>query len=93
MVRAYAQILSRHSCEYPDFFWAMSEILDQAKEVIMITGWWLTPKFYLRRPPAHYPEWRFDKVLLRKAQQGVRVYILVYKEVRAGSFHMQFVHS
>lgn len=42
---------------------------------------WLTPELYLCRPPAYYPEWRLDRLLLRKAQQGVKIYIVVYKEV------------
>ncbi|KAJ7740853.1 hypothetical protein B0H16DRAFT_53155 [Mycena metata] len=25
--------------------------------------WWLTPKLYLRRPPAYHPEWRLDRLL------------------------------
>jgi phospholipase D1/2 len=46
--------------------------------------WWLSPELYLRRPPARYPEWRIDRVLKRKAEQGVRVYVLIYKEVTQG---------
>jgi phospholipase D1/2 len=48
----------------------------------MIMDWWLTPELYLRRPPAYHPEWRIDRLLKRKAEQGVKVYIIVYKEVR-----------
>ena len=44
--------------------------------------WWLTPELYLRRPPAYNEEWRLDRVLKRKAEQGVKVYVIVYKEVR-----------
>ena len=36
---------------------------------------------YLRRPPAKYPEWRLDRVLKRKAEEGVKIYVIVYKEV------------
>ena len=43
--------------------------------------WWLTPELYLRRPPACHPEWRLDRVLKRKAEQGVKIYVIVYKEV------------
>ncbi|CDO76228.1 hypothetical protein BN946_scf184644.g2 [Trametes cinnabarina] len=43
--------------------------------------WWLTPELYLRRPPAKYPEWRLDRVLKRKAEEGVKIYVVVYKEV------------
>jgi phospholipase D1/2 len=46
-----------------------------------VKDWWLTPELYLRRPPAYYPESRLDRVLKRKAQQGVKIYVVVYKEV------------
>ncbi|KAF8752827.1 phospholipase [Rhizoctonia solani] len=64
-----------------DYFWAMSEILDSAQECIFILDWWLSPELYLRRPPADNYEWRLDRLLQRKAQQGVKVYVIVYKEV------------
>ncbi|KAL4066624.1 hypothetical protein J3A83DRAFT_4098363 [Scleroderma citrinum] len=64
-----------------DYMWAVSEILDSARDVIFIMDWWLTPELHLRRPPAQYPEWRLDKLLQRKAQQGVKIYVIVYKEV------------
>lgn len=38
-------------------------------------------RLYLRRPPAENEEWRVDRLLKRKAEQGVRIYICVYKEV------------
>jgi hypothetical protein len=41
----------------------------------------LTPELYLRRPPAAHPEWRLDRLLKRKAEQGVKIYVIVYKEV------------
>ena len=44
--------------------------------------WWLTPELYLRRPAAYYPEWRLDRLLQRKAEEGIKVYVIVYKEVR-----------
>jgi len=50
--------------------------------ILPLQDWWLTPELYLRRPPAHYPEWRLDKLLKRKAEQGVKIYVVVYKEVR-----------
>lgn len=34
----------------------------------------------LRRPGAYYPEWRLDRLLKRKAEEGVLIYIQVYKE-------------
>ncbi|KEP49732.1 phospholipase D/nuclease [Rhizoctonia solani 123E] len=64
-----------------DYFWALSEMLDSAKECIFILDWWLSPEMYLRRPPADNQEWRLDRLLHRKAQQGVKIYVIVYKEV------------
>ncbi len=37
----------------------------------------------LRRPAALFPEWRLDRLLKRKAEEGVRIYVMVYKEVTA----------
>lgn len=48
-----------------------------------VKDWWLTPELYLRRPPAYNPEWRLDRILKRKAEQGVKIYVIVYKEVRS----------
>lgn len=47
----------------------------------MILDWWLSPELYLRRPPAQHPEYRLDRLLKRKAEEGVKIYIIVYKEV------------
>ena len=92
-------LLSRH-IDGHDYFYALSEMLDSARECIfimvcvlvillvlvvrvtLVKDWWLTPELHLRRPPTYYPEWRLDRILQRKAQQGVKVYVIVYKEVR-----------
>jgi hypothetical protein len=40
----------------------------------------------LRRPPAQHPEYRLDRLLKRKAEEGVKIYIVVYKvRCRSGS--------
>ncbi|KAJ4289238.1 hypothetical protein N0V90_011580 [Kalmusia sp. IMI 367209] len=54
-----------------DYFWAVSEALNQAKETIYIADWWLSPEL----------QWRLDQLLKKKAQEGVKIYIIVYKEV------------
>jgi len=43
--------------------------------------WWLSPELYLRRPCELYEDYRLDRVLKRRAEAGVNVYIIVYKEV------------
>ncbi|KAL0087888.1 hypothetical protein J3Q64DRAFT_1735044 [Phycomyces blakesleeanus] len=64
-----------------DYCWAVSEAISKAKEAIFIEDWWLTPELYLRRPPSKYPEYRVDALLKRKAEEGVKIYIVIYKEV------------
>ncbi|KAJ1657236.1 hypothetical protein IWQ61_003335 [Dispira simplex] len=63
------------------YFYAVSEAMAQAKETIFIADWWLSPDLYLRRPPAENEEYRIDRLLYRKAAEGVLIYIVVYKEV------------
>ncbi|ELR04078.1 hypothetical protein GMDG_06580 [Pseudogymnoascus destructans 20631-21] len=66
-----------------DYFWAVSVALEEAKETIYIADWWLSPELFLRRPPYYNQEWRLDQILKRKAEQGVKIYIIVYREVEA----------
>lgn len=66
-----------------DYFWAVSEALEKAKETIYIADWWLSPELFLRRPPYDSQEWRLDQVLKRRAEAGVKIYITVYREVEA----------
>lgn len=95
-----------------DYFWALSELIDSAKEVrnradlrddaLMVvdhdsrlvavtrasgssTPWQASTVSddQLRRPAALFPEWRLDRLLQRKAEEGVRIYVMVYKEVTA----------
>ncbi|KAA8573540.1 hypothetical protein EYC84_005124 [Monilinia fructicola] len=65
-------------CEY---MWAVSVALEEAQESIWILDWWLTPELYLRRPPSANEEYRIDRMLLAAAERGVKVNIIVYKEV------------
>ena len=64
-----------------DYFWAVSVALERARETIYIEDWWLSPELFLRRPPYFNQEWRLDQVLKRRAEAGVKIYIIVYKEV------------
>ncbi|XP_053115451.1 phospholipase D2 isoform X2 [Hemicordylus capensis] len=62
------------------YFAAVADALLQAKEEIYITDWWLSPEIYLKRP-AHTDHWRLDLILKHKAEEGVRVSVLLFKEV------------
>ncbi len=64
-----------------DYFWAVSLALEMAKDVIFIHDWWLSPELYLRRPANGNQQWRIDRLLQRKAQQGVKIFVIVYRNV------------
>ncbi|KAJ5786995.1 hypothetical protein N7457_001985 [Penicillium paradoxum] len=64
-----------------DYMWAVSEALEKATETIYIADWWLSPELFLRRPPVQNQQWRLDHVLKRRAEAGVKIYVIVYKEV------------
>lgn len=61
--------------------WAVSEAISLAKDVIYIHDWWLSPELYLRRPPEGNQEWRIDRLLKRKAEEGVKIFVIVYRNV------------
>ncbi|KAG8008128.1 Phospholipase D2, partial [Nibea albiflora] len=91
------------------YFADLADALEQAREEIFITDWWLSPEVFLKRP-ATDNYWRLDEILKRKAvmspsfvflaslcalivlplfervlhflqEQGVKVCVLLYKEV------------
>ncbi|GAV58550.1 PLDc domain-containing protein/PLDc_2 domain-containing protein, partial [Cephalotus follicularis] len=62
-------------------FEAIASSIEGARSEIFITGWWLCPELYLRRPfKSHYSS-QLDALLEVKAKQGVQIYVLLYKEV------------
>jgi phospholipase D1/2 len=68
---------------YADREQAVSAALESAKETIYIADWWLSPELFLRRPPSFNQEWRLDQILKRRAEAGVKIYVIVYREVEA----------
>lgn len=66
-----------------DYFWTLSEALENARDTIYILDWWLSPETYLRRPPESNQRWRLDRVLKRRAEAGVKIFIVVYRNVGA----------
>ncbi|KAK3361163.1 hypothetical protein B0T24DRAFT_599512 [Lasiosphaeria ovina] len=66
-----------------DYCWAVSASLEGAKETIYIADWWLSPELFMRRPPYFNQEWRLDQILKRRAEAGVKIYVIVYREVQA----------
>ncbi|XP_053321087.1 phospholipase D2 [Spea bombifrons] len=62
------------------YFESVADALMQAREEIFITDWWLSPEIHLKRP-AQNDDWRLDIILKHKAEAGVRVCVLLFKEV------------
>ncbi|XP_037696570.1 phospholipase D1 isoform X2 [Choloepus didactylus] len=63
------------------YFEDVADAIEEAKEEIFITDWWLSPEIFLKRPVVEGNRWRLDYILKRKAQEGVRIFIMLYKEV------------
>ncbi|KAL5960444.1 Phospholipase D1 [Taenia solium] len=59
---------------------AVANGLERAQHEIFITDWWLSPEVLLKRPDGG-DRWRLDFLLKRKAEEGVRICILIYREV------------
>ncbi|KAK2625021.1 hypothetical protein QTJ16_005390 [Diplocarpon rosae] len=76
---AYAQWL----VDGRDYMWNVSRAINQAKDVIYIHDWWLSPQLYMRRPAAISQKWRLDRLIQRKAREGVKVFIIIYRNVEA----------
>ncbi|CRK14407.1 hypothetical protein BN1708_002679 [Verticillium longisporum] len=66
-----------------DYMWNVSRAISMARDVIYIHDWWLSPELYMRRPPAISQKWRLDRLLQRKAREGVKVFVIVYRNVEA----------
>ncbi|KAM8770749.1 phospholipase D1 isoform 3-T4 [Rhynchonycteris naso] len=63
------------------YFEDVANAMEEAEEEIFITDWWLSPEIFLKRPVVEGNRWRLDCILKRKAQEGVRIFIMLYKEV------------
>ncbi|WYZ41716.1 hypothetical protein EsH8_V_000611 [Colletotrichum jinshuiense] len=66
-----------------DYMWNVSRAISMARDVIYIHDWWLTPELYMRRPAAISQKWRLDRLLQRKAREGVKIFVIVYRNVEA----------
>ncbi|RNA10079.1 phospholipase D2 isoform X1 [Brachionus plicatilis] len=64
-----------------DYMESVADSIEAAKEEIFITGFFISPEIYLKRPIIVGDRWRLDKLLQRKAEEGVKIYILIYKEI------------
>ena len=68
-----------------EYYKDLADELERAESKIFITDWWLSPELYLKRPIPITESgldtyWRLDQILLRAAQRGVMIHVLLYKE-------------
>ena len=66
-----------------DYMWNVSRAISMAKDVIYIHDWWLSPELYMRRPAAISQKWRLDRLLQRKAGEGVKVFVIMYRNINS----------
>lgn len=64
-----------------DYFRDMCNMLENARNQVLITDWWFTPYIIMKRPNSikdkHY---RVDGILKKIADRGVRVFIILFRE-------------
>ncbi|ELR16578.1 phospholipase D, putative [Acanthamoeba castellanii str. Neff] len=73
-----------------DTFLATYKAIKAATSSVFITDWWMVGEIYLKRNPTKVkPHHRLDMLLKRKAEEGVEVYIILWKEavMKLGSYY------
>lgn len=64
-----------------EYFSVLVRAIQAAQTEIYIHGWWLSPEVHLLRPPSLHPNFRLDRLLQARAEAGIKIYIVVYKEL------------
>ncbi|GAB7358799.1 hypothetical protein MBLNU230_g4023t2 [Neophaeotheca triangularis] len=78
-----SNVWARWLVDARDHMWQVSRAIDNAKDFVFIHDWWLSPELYMRRPAAISQKWRLDRLLQRKAQEGVKIFVIVYRNVES----------
>ena len=70
---------SRWFVQGRDYYWYLHDCLKRAQKEIYISAWWLIPEVDLKRPIEKYGDKSsLKQILLEKAAQGVKIYILLF---------------
>ncbi|GAB6030258.1 Phospholipase [Chamberlinius hualienensis] len=75
------KVLAKWFVDGSSYFDSVAEVLEMAKDEIFITDWMLSPELLLRRTESG-SHWRLDEVLKRKAEEGVRVFVIIFEDVK-----------
>ena len=65
---------------------------NKAQHEIFITDWWFTPELYLKRPlnidnEEEMIKFRLDSVLHSMAEKGIKIFVLLWKEVEIAGLY------
>jgi phosphatidylserine/phosphatidylglycerophosphate/cardiolipin synthase-like enzyme len=73
-----------------------TELISAEREVF-ITDWWMTPEIYLKRPVdldnPDMEKYRLDNILGELARNGVKIYVLLWKEVEIAGLYNLSAHT
>lgn len=59
----------------------MCDELNKARHQVLITDWWLTPFFLLKRPDdINHKHNRIDAILKKLGDRGVKIFIILFRE-------------
>lgn len=77
-----ARTQARWYVDGQDYMSAVADAIEAACDEILIAGWQMHPQIFMKRPEAGVNDlkWRLDKLLKKKANEGVMIYVLLYAE-------------
>ncbi|GAB7345798.1 hypothetical protein MBLNU457_4060t1 [Dothideomycetes sp. NU457] len=76
-------VFARWLVDGRDHMWQVSRAIKHARSFIYIHDWWLSPELYMRRPAAISQDWRLDRLLKEKAEEGVKIFVIVYRNIES----------
>ncbi|KAL4471562.1 hypothetical protein ABPG74_008455 [Tetrahymena malaccensis] len=82
---SFSPLRQKNNCKWyvdgENYFKDVYKYIKRAQSEIFITDWWLSPQFYLVRPvKGEKQSSRIDLLLQQKADEKVKVFIIVYRE-------------
>lgn len=72
-----------------EYFNAVYHVIQRAKKRILIADWFFSPGLYLIRTQPLDKKYRLDSLLLEKAKQGVKIYILIWRNPAVGGMSLE----
>lgn len=91
---SFAPPRKNNDCEFfidgENYFAKLHDLILDAKQEVMICGWFISPEMPLLRPTKENPDTSdstLEKVIAKVAAKGVRVYVLVYKEFNMSMYN------